>query len=167
MPHSLTLFYLKICSILKSNSLLLKRLLSILTVLVWVCGCTTSKTDSKCGLDPNNFPKQGQDSKVISFKRTAVLDTITVVIIGQITSITNNDTLPLGNIELINGAHSYKTTSDLNGQFTFHHIEAGTYKLAATYIGFRALKADSLHFESGDIVDITIGLGCLGQDDLK
>ena len=145
----------------------MNRLFNVLTILILIHGCTTTKTDYRCALDPENFPKYGQDSKVIEFKRTAIMDTITAIINGQITALADYEPLVAGNIELTNKFNNYQAISDTSGHFKFYHIAAGTYRLTAAYVGFRQLINDSIHLGSGDITTLKIGMGRKGQDDLK
>jgi len=95
------------------------------------------------------------------------MDTITCSINGQTISLSDNGTLVMVEIELTNQIYNYKTTSDFDGQFKFNHIASGTYNLSAHIIGHRPLKHDSLFIGIGQISQLKIGLGSLGQDDFK
>ena len=95
------------------------------------------------------------------------MDTITVIINGQMTSLVDNGLLPFATVELSNDSNNYKQVCDTAGHFKFYHIIAGKYKLTANCVGYRQLVNDSLHLETGDIATLILGLGSIGQDDLK
>lgn len=145
----------------------MRQQLNILAILFLTFGCSTTKTEYRCGLDPKNFPKHGHESRIIEFKRTAIMDTITAIIEGHIIALNDSGPLIAGAVQLTNEFNNYKVVSDTTGQFKFYHIPAGTYRLIATYVGYRQLASDSLHLGTGDITELIIGMGCLGQDDLK
>ncbi len=72
-----------------------------------------------------------------------------------------------GVIELTNKVKNYKVISDTHGEFKFFHISAGTYFVKANYTGFRQLNKDTIHLGTGDITEMKIGMGCLGQGDIN
>jgi hypothetical protein len=144
----------------------MKNLLTAITFMLLCVGCLTQKAVYRCGLAPENFPKYGQDSKLIKFERIAIMDTITAVIEGEIVALIDQEPMVGGIIELSNEFYQYKETSNKAGEFTFYHISAGKYKLTVGYACFRTLVKDSLYLGSGDIAELKLGMGSIGQDDL-
>ncbi len=62
------------------------------------------------------------------------------VISGKVTEKESNFSLPGATIKL-SGSNKY-TTSDINGDFEFLDIEAGTYQIEITYIGYQKLSQE-------------------------
>jgi len=123
-------------------------------------------TNVKCGSD-ELFPKYGQNSKLIEFNRVAIIDTVTAIIEGKVLGFKDNELLPGTIIRLTNEDNKYETVSNIEGDFKFYHIQTGTYRLTADFIGHRQFVKDSLHLGTGDVLNLKIGMGSIGQDDFK
>ncbi len=94
------------------------------------------------------------------------MDTTTCVIKGQILSLTN-DTLGYATIQIKSFLNEYKIVSDFEGKFKFNHISPGIYELTVNYVGYRPLLKNNLQLSSGEVRELKIGMGYIGQDDLK
>lgn len=127
-------------------------------------GCSSTKKNTGNGcFFLSDLPEHGQDSKIVEFKRIAIMDTVTAVINGEIFSsagkIDNQEIL------LTNKQNAYKVLSDSTGHFTFYHIQSGTYKLEVNVRLHRELKCDTLRVGTGDILNLIIAMGSMGKDD--
>ena len=99
-----------------------------------------------------------QQSKIVEFKRIAVMDTVTAIIDGRITSLCSGKTLPAV-VQLSNKNNAYQLTANLKGEFKLFHINAGQYKVTCTHSGYDSLK-DSINLGTGDVAEMKIGLKC-------
>lgn len=113
------------------------------------CSITNEKTDKT----------RKQISRIVVLKRTAVMDTITVVIHGQTSRFCNNGPA-LALVTLSSKDEKFTLQSDANGRFKFFHIPHGRYKLTATCVGHYSLSDTTVNFKSGEIWEMRIGMGC-------
>lgn len=91
--------------------------------------------------------------------QTAVMDTITAVLHGQVVGLCNQQPLP-ASVQLIRPGRTYREVATPDGRFRFFHIPAGTYFMTATRPAYGSLSADTIHLDSGADSTIKIGLGC-------
>lgn len=99
-----------------------------------------------------------EPGRILSFRRVAMMDTVTAVLHGQVASLCRKVALP-ATVQLA-GPASFRTVADAAGKFQFMHIPAGTYRLSATCQGHGALTGDTIHLGFGAGSEISIGLGC-------
>jgi hypothetical protein len=100
-----------------------------------------------------------QRSRILVLNQTAVMDTITAVLHGQVVGLCNQQQLPAC-VQLTSLGRTYREVATLDGRFRFSHIPAGTYFIAATCPAYGSLSADTVHLGSGAESIIKIGLGC-------
>jgi hypothetical protein len=104
--------------------------------------------------------QQNQDkSRILEFKRTAMMDTITSVLHGQVISLCSKGAIP-AIVQLVNKNNTYNTTALSNGEFKFFHIQSGSYRVTATCPGYVNLKDSSIYLGTGDVSSLKIGLMC-------
>ncbi len=139
----------------------------VLAISICFVGCSANKNNYRCALGAQNFPKFGQNSRVIEFKRIAIMDTITAVVEGKIVTINGSEPLPSAIVRLSNALNKWEVISDSLGQFKFYHISSGAYRLNSSNAGYRDLIKDSLYLGEGAVAQLIIGMGAIGQDDLK
>ena len=105
-----------------------------------------------------NSPETDLRSRILEFKKTAIMDTITVVINGQVSSLCTNIAVHAV-IQLTGKEQIYRAQSDKEGAFQFNHIQAGQYKISTSSVGHH--KIDSLiQLGPGDVWHLKIVLGC-------
>lgn len=101
-------------------------------------------------------------SQVLSFKRTAVMDTVTAVLDGQISA--GCPPRPLrASVILVSAAATYRVMADAGGTFHFLHIRAGNYLLTATAVGYCELTGAHVHLGTGDAAEIKLRLASTNQ----
>lgn len=140
-------------------------LLVITVCLAYSCSFFNKK--AQCATSLEIFPEYGEDSRLIELDRVAVIDTATVIIYGKVIELKANEPLPITNIRLINEDSKHEAVSDIDGKFEFYHIQKGIYKLTADYIGHRQFIMDSLNLETGNVINLKIGMGSIGRDDFN
>jgi hypothetical protein len=121
------------------------------TLLVLLGGCI--------GAHPTTPADPYQRSRILTFKRTAIMDTVTAVLDGQVVDLCNQQPLP-ASVQLASPGKTYRTVATLDGRFCFLHIPSSTYRITATYPAYDKLAADTMHLGTGDASAIKIGLGC-------
>lgn len=99
-----------------------------------------------------------EPSRILSFRRVVMMDTVTAVLHGQAASLCHKAALP-ATVQLV-GPANFRTVADAAGKFRFMHIPAGAYLLSATCQGYGALAGDTIHLGSGDGSEVSIGLSC-------
>ena len=121
------------------------------TVLVLLGGCF--------GAHPTLPADSFEPSQILSLKRTAIMDTVTAVLDGQVVGLCNQQPLP-ASVQLTSPGKIYRTIATPNGRFCFLHISSGTYLITATHPAYGRLTADTVRLGTGDGSTIKIGLGC-------
>ncbi|MFH1003899.1 MAG: carboxypeptidase-like regulatory domain-containing protein [Bacteroidota bacterium] len=109
-----------------------------------IISCSSSKNGNHC-----------EHSKIVEFRRTAIMDTVTAIVEGKIFYLNDNSSINKATVELTNENYNYKTVSDTAGKFEFMHIAAGTYKVSTSY---SELKGDTIHLGTGDKTELKIGI---------
>lgn len=133
-----------------SLALMINPLISCM-VLVLLGGCfgahSTLPADS---FDP---------SQILSLERTAIMDTVTAVLDGQVVGLCNQQPLP-ASVQLTSPGKIYRTIATHDGRFCFMHITSGTYLITATHPAHGRLAADTVRLGTGDATTIKISLSC-------
>jgi hypothetical protein len=125
--------------------------LSSYALLVLLGGCF--------GAHPTTPAAAYQRSRILTFKRTAIMDTVTAVLDGQVASLCNQQPLP-ASVQLTSPGKTYRTVATPDGRFRFFHISSSTYRITVAYPTYDKLAADTVHLGTGDASTIEIGLGC-------
>jgi hypothetical protein len=128
------------------------RQLSIILFLAFFCNCSPTVGNIETDIDQTQ-------SKVLNLAHTGVMDTVTVVVHGQLIDLCSKGIVP-ATIKLSAGHLSYKTTADSNGNFRFFHIPAGQFRLSSDFPGYNKLPDTIIAFQSGDIWQLKTGLAC-------
>ena len=122
----------------------MKNLLPILIIGLFIYNCKTiPKVNARNSFDVN---------------RVGIMDTITTIIRGKITDNYDNSDLWGAVIELNNNLNSYSRNCNKHGEFSFEHISSGKYEIKTSFVGLNRFR-DSVEVKSGEIIDMTIGLG--------
>jgi hypothetical protein len=111
------------------------------------------------GTRPTTPAHSYQRSRILVLNQTAVMDTITAVLHGQVVGLCNQQSLP-ASVQLTSPGRTYREVAPPDGRFRFFHIPAGTYLITATCPAYGSLGADTIHLGSGAVSTIRIGLGC-------
>jgi len=90
-------------------------------------------------------------------ERIGIMDTVTVMINGEIINLNNSAELPRAKVELTSKYNSYFQICQSKGEFTFEHIPHGKYIARIDYEGYKTI-IDSIEFKSGEIVKLKIGM---------
>lgn len=69
----------------------------------------------------------------------------------------NDEPLIFGNV-LIKGT-TLGTTSDFDGLFEFNNLQAGTYTLEISFLGYETITADNIEVKAGEITKVKFSLG--------
>jgi hypothetical protein len=65
---------------------------------------------------------------------------------GKIIDVGNDEGLPFANIVIEKeGTQISGTQTDFDGNYNFSNIEAGTYDLVLSYVGFPTVKTEGVH----------------------
>jgi hypothetical protein len=100
-----------------------------------------------------------QHSQILEFRRTAIMDTITAILDGQIVDSFTQQPVP-ATVQLATATTTFQITTTLNGTFRFFHIPAGDYLLTVTYPACTKLTGAPVHLGAGNAMAITLGLVC-------
>jgi hypothetical protein len=100
-----------------------------------------------------------QRSRILVLNQTAVMDTVTAVLDGQVVSLCNQQSLP-ASVQLTSPSNMYRAVATPDGRFRFFHIPAGTYLITATCPAYSNFNADTVRLGTGVASIIKIGLGC-------
>ena len=100
-----------------------------------------------------------QRSRILAFKRTPFMDTVTAVLDGQVVSLCNQQPLP-ASVQLTSPGKTYRTVATPDGRFRFFHILSNTYLITATCPAYSQLAVNTVHLGTRDALTIKIGLGC-------
>lgn len=101
------------------------------------------------------------EGKVLSFRRTAVMDTVTAILEGKAMSLCTQRPVPV-TVHLVAGRVSYQAVAALDGTFRFFHVPAGKYTLTATYPSYLSLAPYPIKLGTGDVAEVKLGVGCHG-----
>lgn len=140
--------------------------LSILLLAIIAISCATKKRSNGCFF-PAELSEKGQNSKIIEFKRIALMDTVTAVILGKIFYLKDSIPTTETEITLSSRRNKYKTSPDSLGQFKFSHIKSGDYTLRVWSRLCRELNVDTIKVLDGEVKKLVIGMGEMGQDDFS
>lgn len=100
-----------------------------------------------------------QRSRILVLNQTAIMDTITAVLNGQVVGLCNQQPLP-ASVQLTSSSNTYRAVANPDGRFRFFHISAGTYLITAICPAYGSLNADTVRLGTGAASIIKIGLGC-------
>jgi hypothetical protein len=100
-----------------------------------------------------------QQSRVLAFRRTAVMDTVTAILEGQVVSLCIHRPVP-ASVRLTNVTATYQRVAAPDGRFQFFHIQAGDYTLTTTCPAYYTLPDTRIHLGTGDAAVTTIGMSC-------
>lgn len=89
-------------------------------------------------------------SRILILNQTAVMDTITTVLHGQVVGLCNQQPLPAC-VQLTSLGRTYREVATPDGRFRFSHIPACTYFITATCPAYGSLSADTIHLGSGAV----------------
>jgi hypothetical protein len=99
------------------------------------------------------------DSRVLSFRRTAVMDTVTAILEGKAVSLCSQHPVP-ATVHLVADKVSYQAVAAPDGTFRFFHVPAGNYMLTATHPAYRALAPYPVKLGTGNVAEVGLGVGC-------
>lgn len=127
--------------------------------------CTSSKkVNYTCGNDPALLPNNGKKNEV-DLVETGNTENQSALIKGYVHSLKDDEPAVFVALVLENNVHRYTASSNLDGQFSFKEVNAGTYQLTAKSTWHRHLLYDSIHIRSGLVYKLDIKLGFIGKDE--
>lgn len=72
---------------------------------------------------------------------------------GTLTDKSNNEPIPFANVAVMNGNTPVLTTvTDINGNYTLKPVQAGTYTLKSTYVGYQTVEVKNVLVVDGKTV---------------
>ena len=88
---------------------------------------------------------------------------------GKVIDMSNDEGLPFANVVLEKqGTQISGTQTDFDGNYNFSNIEAGTYDLLVSYVGFPTIKTEGVVISVGKVVRFDVemeeGMSALGTD---
>jgi hypothetical protein len=116
-----------------------------------------------CHPRPVLATKSDHRSQVLTFRRTAIMDTVTAILDGHVVGLCNQQPVPAA-VQLVSATTTLQAVATPDGKFRFFHIPAGDYTLTVTCPTYTKLAGAPVHLGTGDAVDTTIGLGCRTAD---
>jgi Carboxypeptidase regulatory-like domain len=117
------------------------------------------------GCLPRPMPatKPDQRSQVLTFRRTAIMDTVTAILDGRVVGLCNQQPVPAA-VQLASATTTLQAVATPDGKFRFFHIPAGDYTLKVTCPTYTKLADAPVHLGTGDAAETTIGLECRAAD---
>jgi hypothetical protein len=112
---------------------------------------------SACGSKTHQVA--AQQGQLLTFRRTASMDTVTAILQGQLVSLPSQQPLA-ARVQLTTLAATYQADTTPAGTFLFFHIPAGDYTLMATCAAGIKVTCTPIQLGTGDVVETTIGMNC-------
>ena len=78
------------------------------------------------------------------------------VIVGQVVDSSDGEGLPLATVNLSDGLRIIK--ADARGEFRFEGLQAGTYTLRVTHVGYSSEMKSGIDVRAGDTVKVVVAL---------